>query len=549
MNLPKVPPTLPVWATGLMFSLPFLAPWHRLPVPTFYNEWLAGLLGLLASGLLFLSKPAGTPRIPFIALLPLGTAALIMVQAAAGMLPYIEVAILGSSYLIWATLLVIAGYLLRTTLGLQYSVRLLALSLLASGVISSIIAILQAMGLDGGLVFDSSGRGMANMAQSNHLANYLGLALGSAAYLRLTSRLKTALYLPIIFMLLTGLALSGSRSTWLYLVLVAALSLWFSSMHAPAARRQRLEALALVPLFAAVQWFLPWLLRLGGAEVPEMPSQRIALQWSSVSVRWLIWQEAWSMFWHHPWLGVGFEQFHWESFLLKGSAETAALPPTEHAHNIVLQFLAEFGLAGGLLLAWAAGHWLTALFRAPRQVEHFWLWALIGVTGLHSLLEYPLWHAHFLGIAAVILGMGSQSHLRLTATAAMGKLLAAACGLLLVQLVSLGGSYLKLEMWVNRAIVKTIEDKDLKAFQRDLQSIEKSQLRPYAERIYAQSISPAQSSQAIPLGVYERAMQFMPEKTLAEHYAGALTLAGNVKRASEINRLARASFLNGIKAE
>jgi len=34
--------------TGLMFVVPFLQPYHRFPIPSFYGEWLAFALGLAA---------------------------------------------------------------------------------------------------------------------------------------------------------------------------------------------------------------------------------------------------------------------------------------------------------------------------------------------------------------------------------------------------------------------------------------------------------------------------------------------------------------------
>ena len=33
---------------GLMFLIPFIALYHRQPIPSFYPEWLAAILGLMA---------------------------------------------------------------------------------------------------------------------------------------------------------------------------------------------------------------------------------------------------------------------------------------------------------------------------------------------------------------------------------------------------------------------------------------------------------------------------------------------------------------------
>jgi hypothetical protein len=78
-----------------------------------------------------------------------------------------------------------------------------------------------------------------------------------------------------------------------------------------------------------------------------------------------------------------------------------------NAHNLLLQLLAETGLAGALLITGGALLWLWDLRRHIFDLDRWWLLALLATSGIHSMLEYPLWHAYFLGVAAIVLGLGA----------------------------------------------------------------------------------------------------------------------------------------------
>ena len=79
-----------------------------------------------------------------------------------------------------------------------------------------------------------------------------------------------------------------------------------------------------------------------------------------------------------------------------------------HAQNILLHLLAETGIGGGALLIATAALWLADLRRVRFDLEWWWLAALLATLSLHSLLEFPLWYAYFLGVAAIAVGLGSQ---------------------------------------------------------------------------------------------------------------------------------------------
>ncbi len=86
-----------------------------------------------------------------------------------------------------------------------------------------------------------------------------------------------------------------------------------------------------------------------------------------------------------------------------------------HAHNLLLEVLVCFGAVGGALLAGIFLPWLARMRRQFAEPAAWLLLALLGVMGIHAMLELPFWYAHFLGLAAFILGAGDARRLPLPA--------------------------------------------------------------------------------------------------------------------------------------
>ena len=116
------------------------------------------------------------------------------------------------------------------------------------------------------------------------------------------------------------------------------------------------------------------------------------------------------MFRDAPVFGIGFKHFAWNNFLLAEKIPGAA--PDEgvidHAHNLIFQIAAEFGVSGLIVLLGGLGWWGWSMRRAQIDPPLWWMAAVLGVLGLHSMLEYPLWYAYFLGIAAIVMGAAER---------------------------------------------------------------------------------------------------------------------------------------------
>ena len=102
--------------------------------------------------------------------------------------------------------------------------------------------------------------------------------------------------------------------------------------------------------------------------------------------------DAWLLIQQHPWMGVGWRQLQVTQVLTPGINE-----PVDHAHNLVAQIQVELGILGSLSLLGFAAYWL---FKKKPWLQangaELAMVCVVMVLGLHSLLEYPLWHAVFL---------------------------------------------------------------------------------------------------------------------------------------------------------
>ncbi len=401
---------------GLMWVFPFLHYRHEYPLTTFDQEWWSALLGVLALTLLAARDYWQQPEIPRIAQLPAALIVVVLVQFALHKIAYIDQGLLYILYLLFAALLMLLGARLRTRFGMARLAAVLAVFLLVGAELSALIGVLQHYRwhtpLDAVIVVKTSSAVFGNLAQPNHYANYIALGLVSLGLLFQQYRLKAAYVILLAAPLLFVMTLSGSRSSWLYLLLMSGLAWWWARRDAQ--QRPLLNySLLLMIGFGLMHWVvkLPFM---AGAASSVDTMQRLFGADASGSVRLYIWREAGLMFAQSPWLGVGFGQFAWHHFQLLPILHPNYISGLyNNAHNLVFQLAAETGLAGLLALFGSLGVWLYGMRRATLDAAHWWGYAAVGVLALHSLLEYPLWYTYFVAVAAVLLGALDETRYRL----------------------------------------------------------------------------------------------------------------------------------------
>lgn len=542
-------PTTSLFVVGLMMLLPFIYPRHTLPIASFYGEWLAGALGLLAL-LPLLKRDSWQPlEIPQIALVFLGFVALVFMQWSLGMLNSSQYALMAASYLIWAFFLAILGSYLRRQLGWDRLVTVLAWFVLAGGLLNGGFVLLQLMMQNGMSVpFMPKHSSYGAIGQANHFANHTALALVSLFYLYSRGQIKLLAALPATLAFLFMFSLSGSRSTWLYLLAFVMLALLLRAMvinqqglraQVEQSQSRRLLRMALIalPLFALVQLAAFLLFNQTGLEkVSALPTERLldeSVAISGITIRLHLWQESWQLFMQSPWLGIGLGQMRWETFSTFTEGLAAGMPATfEHAHNLFFHIMAEMGLAGLLLLVAGMVAWLRGFSWKHLSFSSWWLLGMLGVIFIHSLLEYPLWFTYFLGMAAFLLGAGEEktSQVRI---AFSGRALVVA--ILVLGTVHLGSTLAGnqiIKHWMYVGLKEGVQPEYQEAMFDDLHWVQnKTLFAPYVLVLYAHLLAPDETNLQEKLEITRSALNYMPTRGAAYRYPLLLALNGEREEA------------------
>lgn len=537
--------------TGLAWVLPFLTWKHVPPLPSLHAEAVAFGLGLaaIAFGLVLSSRSAmELPRVGWV-LLALG--AILLVQLALGRAPYPEQILVALLYLVWAGGCAVLGRTLVRELGLRRVADALAQAVALGGVAATVMALLQyydAQGVWDDFILDRhAGVFFGNVGQANHFAGFVAMALASTAYLHVSGRLAGRLAVPVALLLLFGMALSGSRSGWIYAGVFSALALAARGSAAPAERRAlALWAAGLLPGLLAAQLLakVPWL-------IPDLPAATSADRLTAIAVGLAIrveaWRGAWELFLSQPWLGVGPGGYaHGFYGILARSPDSPAIGQGlfHHAHSLPLQLLAELGVVAGVAVVAAAAGWAWRFLRAGAiDAARAWWLALLAVMAVHSLLEYPLWYAYFLGPAAFLLGGGDPHGPALRA----GRLLRGAVAAMLilgaVTLVNVlrAADRLEFELLLSRSALDA--EQGMRQLNESMRNLHRETLlAPYIELMYARSVPLDRERLEEKLFLSGQAVRFLPLPDVAYRHAALLALAGQPDAAMAQLRQAAAVY-------
>ena len=513
-----------------MWVLPFLYYNHAYPITTFYQEWGAGLLGLCAMPLLLTRRYWQAPEVPRIVMLPIGLMLLLMVQFLAGRISYFDHLMLLALYFMFAALLIMLGQRLRVELGLPALATALAVFLLAGAELNTLAGILQHYRwntfLNPVITAKTSHAVYGNLAQPNHYANYIALGMISLGllYARFSMRIwqVALLAVPMLFVMV----LSGSRSSWLYLLSAAGLAfLW--QRRDQTLRPLLSFTLVLLLAFGLMHFVvqIPWLEGVTGSVTT---AERLFGDNASGAIRLHLWREAVLIFLQFPLLGAGFGQFAFQHFQLAAELHNPALTGLyNNAHDLVMQTAAEAGLSGLLILLGTLGMWFWQSVRGKQfTIYHWWGYAILAVLGIHSLLEYPLWYLYFLGVAAIMLGMFDTTTYRLELRN-VGR--ASAAIMLVLGALSLTQMFLGYKRLENALVMrgKTGTDRSLvPRVQDELMAVHQSPLLgSYADLFIASTMEISADHLEQKLELNERALRFIPIAPVVYHQVSLLALS------------------------
>jgi hypothetical protein len=148
------------------------------------------------------------------------------------------------------------------------------------------------------------------------------------------------------------------------------------------------------------------------------------------------------------------------------------------------------------------------------------------------MLEYPLWYAHFLGIAAVLLGLGETRFFRLELQRVGPPLVALILLLGWMSAISLFNSYRDLEAILVSQSQRRVTLDEVDQNERKLEEIYRSSLLvPYIELIYTGGILINRDELPEKLELNGRAMHFAPTARIVYQEAILLALNGEAEEA------------------
>lgn len=518
---------------GLVSVIPFLLPHHGLTT-AFYSEWAAFALGIMACFPLLRKTFWLHLEIPHSAIWLLAIAVLIAIQTLFVGHAYVTQALLPGIYITWAMVLVVLSYWIKEQIGLERSVSVLAWMLLIGGALQATVALVQHFATSGALAFaidPASASVYGNIGQRNHFATQITLASFALVYLYATDRMNRTLSIPLLLLFALVLTASSSRAAAIYIVAGFLLSLVLYRTAREPVHRRLLQGTGLLLLsFLVFQFSLPFL-DIDGLKTLTA-TQRISM--GGIDVRLAEWRKAWLMFLESPLWGVGIGNYGWYSFTYQALPEFSALPAGvlfHHSHNLILQVLAELGATGLLLLVFMAVSWLRPVLPLWKNPAHWLILALIIVLFLHSNIEYPLWYSYFLGIAAILIGLGSKGALKIEFTPSLGQLTAGVT-------LSFSGAMLIITLLgfqdisnVYRLVVTTSPQQALAT----LHAVSKNMLlTPWAEAFTAMHGEPDKKNIEQQLLLTTRVMQYRPNQHYVNLQIIYLALAGKSAEASEL---------------
>ncbi|MBL0918853.1 MAG: O-antigen ligase C-terminal domain-containing protein [Hydrogenophaga sp.] len=389
------------WLTTNHFT-PWVS-WHA-ELPFFV------LVLVVAAWGVFRPAARGHLAFPWVVGLPLLLSALVGLQYAFGLVPWVGHAVVAALYGFLVLVAIQWGW--QDATARQIAPRQepapgewLAWTLVVAGVLSVAVAWVQVLDLWEGASFitrqSQLRRPGGNMGQANHLATLLVMAMAATLFLNLQGRLGLFVTTLTVMLLAAGVALTESRTGLLTVLSICVLWAWKRpdvGLGVPRVFAGVLGA-AGVSMFAA--WPSLYTLWSGGVATGASAAERIGS--SGSDPRRVLWEQVLEASLLKPWAGWGFRGTA-EAHNAIAHQDITTLPIT-YSHNLLLDLAVWFGWPVALIVSIAVMVWGCRRFLAIQTAPLAWFgFALVLPFGIHCLLEFPFAYAYLLMPA--MLGVG-----------------------------------------------------------------------------------------------------------------------------------------------
>ena len=305
----------------------------------------------------------------------------------------------------------------------EWVLRVIVLALLLAALISSVLGVLQYLGLARELApwvnQPLKGDAFANLRQRNQFASLTSLGLvtllGGLAACSQEKSLPPARWwmaVGLLNVLAAGVACSMSRTgavQWLLISCLMAVWIWQQG-DSKSSSGKKLMAMVLAAPVLILLWslLLPWLAEQTTGEWGASMILRVTGQtqdYNACGGRQVLWRNVLALIAQHPWLGWGWGETDFAHFMTP-YADMRFCDLLDNAHNFPLHLALEFGVPFALVTLIAMFVWIVR--RQPWREQSPWrlmAWGILVVVGVHSMLEYPLWYGPFQMTFGLALGL------------------------------------------------------------------------------------------------------------------------------------------------
>ena len=393
----------------MLVGFSWLTPNHYLPYTTAYNDFSV-FLALFFLGLYLLLNNINL-KVPqgFVLLIALSTLPLLLWSLRENI--FLGEALVSSIYVVgFSFAFFIAFNLAKESEKVKLEIyKILSYLILLACIVSVGIQLSQWLMLKTGSVFIidliPGGRPYANFAQPNNFATFLCLGLMASLYLYEKKYINGICGSFLAIFLLFGLALTQSRTPWIFSICFAIWWVWKTYDLKVLFSRKKL--LFFISVYFVFLLLIPFLSKFLGV----ITTADIVSRASNGYLRLPMWHQMLIAIQHEPWLGYG-----WNQVSVAQITVFLDYPTTEwieHSHNILLDLIIWNGIPLGIVIILGFSWWLYQLTKLAASIEIIIALAMIGSVLVHAMLEYPLEYAFFLIPVGFLLGLVQADRLNI----------------------------------------------------------------------------------------------------------------------------------------
>jgi len=387
---------------GILLTISWILPNHYPPWLAFHSDAWTGLILLLSAWFVFI-KSSEEIIVPNLAVGCIIAIVLIIIQFLLQKIYFLGTAFLGVTYLSGFFLAIVLGRFTEKA-NTHFAPDVIFLAVGTASIFSVGFQFYQWLNLDIAavnfwLLGKTQGRPFANLGQPNQLATLLLWGILAIAWGYFRKQIGPSIALIAVGLLLFGVALTGSRTAWLGIILIFSFACFWRNIWSNKKIVIVAGALCIfLGIFVVVITWLNVALDFNSGKTINITSTM------SAHVRLRMWRIFIDAIWLQPIFGYGFDQVK--------LAEMVAAPfhPAidvlfAQSHNLFLDLIIWFGLPIGLFFSVGLLFYLKNIILSVKSAENAVMCLILVIIGNHAMFELPLHYAYFLLPVGVILGV------------------------------------------------------------------------------------------------------------------------------------------------